>query len=258
MQVSFSVSGSFINDLATNQFLYEKRPYEEVKKLLFSCMQGTNEEEAVLEKHVQDVLLGRARFSGNTADGSFCLLELDECPTTLFNEFNKMQNKVAELEKVLKDYTNLRTYLDAYVRFGKESADEFLDDLSEEDKTILKPESSSFSEQLDSFIRQLEIEDEFPESYGWVDPKGQFYPIEWGDHQKWAYDKSVELGYVDFEKPIDLYNGGDALVEHGWILLHNPSQGIPQITQSQIKRMTNVQKDFLYKYFIDRGTYTAS
>lgn len=253
MQLSFSVVGSFINDLATNQFLYENRSYEEVKKLLLSCMQGTDESEEVLEKHVQDVLLGRAKFSGNTSDGSFCLLELEEYPTTLFNEFNKMQSKIVEFEKLQKDYTSLRTYLDAYVRLGKESADEFLDDLCEEDRNILKPASSSFSEQLDSFIRQWEIEDKFPESYGWIDPRGQFYPVDWGDHQKWAYGKSVELGYIDSEQSVDLYNGGDVLTERGWVLLHNPSRGIPQIQQSQTKRMTKAQKEFLYKYFTDRG-----
>lgn len=46
---------------------------------------------------------------------------------------------------------------------------------------------------------------------------------------------------------------GDFLTDRGWVLLHNPSQGIAIPTTSPGKRYTKAQKEFLYQYFIDRN-----
>ena len=45
---------------------------------------------------------------------------------------------------------------------------------------------------------------------------------------------------------------GDWLVERGWVLLHNPSQGIAFPTRNPAKRYTKAQKEFLYDYYMER------
>lgn len=55
-----------------------------------------------------------------------------------------------------------------------------------------------------------------------------------------------------------LYNSGDALVDRGWILLHNPSQGIAYPTESENHVRTKAQKEFLYDYYIERKCYSEA
>lgn len=45
---------------------------------------------------------------------------------------------------------------------------------------------------------------------------------------------------------------GDWLVERGWVLLHNPSQGIAFPTKNPVKEYTKAQKEFLYDYYMER------
>lgn len=45
--------------------------------LLLSCMGGTEMSEKELRRHAEDVLIGRAEFSGNTANGTFCMTAYD-------------------------------------------------------------------------------------------------------------------------------------------------------------------------------------
>lgn len=42
-------------------------------------------------------------------------------------------------------------------------------------------------------------------------------------------------------------------MEHGWILLHSPSQGIAVPTRNPLKRYTKAQQEFLYDYYMERG-----
>ena len=52
---------------------------------------------------------------------------------------------------------------------------------------------------------------------------------------------------------LPIFGAGDWLVERGWILLHNPSQGIAFPTKNPVKRYTKAQQDFLYDYYMERG-----
>ena len=50
----------------------------------------------------------------------------------------------------------------------------------------------------------------------------------------------------------EILNPGDWLVDRGWVLLHNPSQGVAFATGSLVRDMTKAQKEFLYDYYIER------
>ena len=36
-------------------------------------------------------------------------------------------------------------------------------------------------------------ENRSPYEYGWLSPSGEFFPVEWGEHQSWALKKIKEL-----------------------------------------------------------------
>ena len=72
-ELTFSVKGEFITQLAREWMFCEEREFEKVMDLLLSCMGGTEMSEKELRRCAEDVLIGRAEFSGNTANGTFCM-----------------------------------------------------------------------------------------------------------------------------------------------------------------------------------------
>lgn len=46
--------------------------------------------------------------------------------------------------------------------------------------------------------------------------------------------------------------GKDDLVRRGWVLLHNPQQGIAIPTRDITREYTKAQKEFLYDYYMER------
>ena len=54
-------------------------------------------------------------------------------------------------------------------------------------------------------------------------------------------------------KTSSLNTFGDYLVERGWVLMHNISQGLAFPTRNPLKPYTKAQKEFLYDYYIERG-----
>lgn len=112
-------------------------------------------------------------------------------------------------------------------------------------------------------IIDIEREDEAkeelkPSDYGWLSPDGTFYPVEFGKHQAWAASYLLSLcksGKISYEKAKLRNSGdsGDALIEIGWILIHNPSRRSIQITRDESKRITEPQQKFLYNFIYNHG-----
>lgn len=104
--------------------------------------------------------------------------------------------------------------------------------------------------RLDSFITRMMDEKEYTTGdFGWLEPNGTFHEVEWGEHQDWA-NKYVEENYPDQSE--DIFDAGGWLANRGWVLLHNPSQGIAFATGSLVRDMTKAQKEFLYDYYTER------
>lgn len=45
----------------------------------------------------------------------------------------------------------------------------------------------------------------------------------------------------------------DGAIKRGWVLLHNPSQGIAIPTRDFSREYTKAQKEFLYDYYMERN-----
>lgn len=103
-----------------------------------------------------------------------------------------------------------------------------------------------------------EEKDSESNEYGWLSPKGDFYPVEFGNHQAWAADYLLKLyrkGEISYEKARIKGDGnaGDLLIGMGWILIHNPTRQYITISKDESKRETKAQKEFLYDFFCKHG-----
>lgn len=261
-EIRFSVSGKFITNLAREWFYLESRPLEKVMDLLLSCMCGTDMSEKELRRNAKDILLGRAEFSGNTRDDTFCMTiyEPEEQPETpkqfdIFRRFSEEVRKRKDAEKEKEKYAEWYSVAMEYVP-------EYLKNQVREE-TGQPIESRYGSDMLAGFMkRMLDEEKHSTEDYGWLAPDGTFHEVEWGNHQEWAqnyieehFPEVVDDSDVDLQQKcnVGLIGAGDWLVERGWILLHSPSQGIAFPTRNPLKRYTKAQQEFLYDYYMERG-----
>lgn len=92
------------------------------------------------------------------------------------------------------------------------------------------------------------------------------HAVEWGNHQEWANDyldknltqeerfaAMVEINASGMVKSSpDVIGAADYLVRRGWVLLHNPQQGIAIPTRDITREYTKAQKEFLYDYYMER------
>lgn len=260
---SFSLNGEFITQLAKERFFMEGAGYENVMELLLSCMCGTEMSDRKLKRYAEDVLLGRAEFAGNTADGTFCMRTYDaedESPEVpeyfnIFAGYGKLKKKLKETEKELDKmrewYTVAMEHVPIYDRNNV---------LRETGQPI---ESRYGNQMLDSFMeRMLDEEEHSTEDYGWIAPDGTFHAVEWGNHQEWAqqyieehFPEAADDDETDMQTHcnIGLIGAGDWLAEKGWVLLHSPSQGIARPTKDPRRNYTKAQKEFLYDYYMERN-----
>lgn len=262
-EVTFNIEGKFITQLAREWMFYEGREFEKVMDLLLSCMCGTNQSEKTLRRFAEDVLLGRAELSGNTAEGTFCLTtyNADEQPDVLdgFNIFGRYSEEIRkrketeeEKEKYMEWYEIAMEYIPEYLKNEVRR------------RTGQSVKNPYNSDNLAGFMeRMTDKEEHSTEDYGWLSPDGTFYEVEWGNHQQWAEkyirtnmteEQWLEAGIHEKGKfQSASYNTfGDWLVERGWVLLHSPSQGIAFPTRNPLKRYTKAQQEFLYDYYMER------
>lgn len=260
--LTFGVDGKFITDIAREWLFYEGKDFDKVMELLLSCMGGTDMTPERLKRYAEDVLLGRAEFSGSTADGSFhmTVFEPEEQPKVpdRFNIFRKLSSEISKRKELEKDRDKYREWYSTAMEHVPEYAK---NKVLEETGQPIDSRYGSFA--LDSFVeRMLDEEEHSTGDYGWLSPGGEFYEVDWGNHQEWA-QRFIEENFpeTDEDTEIDmqvkcnvgLIGAGDWLVERGWVLLHNPSQGIAIPTKNPTKRYTKKQQEFLYDYYMERG-----
>ena len=259
--VSFQTTGEFVTRIARSWYWDEGKPWPTVEELLLACMSGTDQSREELVELARKVVYGKAKFIGNTTDGSYALTDDDKdlVSENLENLRSKIEELKEENEELTERYAGLVEYLYEhgyeYIirRAGVEASD---------DSTAMTPE-------LESYLEQQKIEDQgIEDNYGWLSPSGEFFPVEWGDHQAWAHEKALELGLIGKDETWVNSRGetrcawtgeeGDILVDNGWVLLHNPSMGIAIAQFSPTKRLTKAQKEFLFGYYTDRGQNTIA
>ena len=251
--VSFSVTGEFVTRTAREWLWLEGKPWSFVEEFLLSCMSGTDKSREELVELATKVVIGRAKFIGNTGDGSYAMVEDDQ---DLIGKYTGLWNKkVSEMKKDLREtedkYYSLTSCL---IDSGKGYL------LQDAGVTDDDDEDPVASEMLNSFMKQDAIEREgFTDNYGWLEPNGTFHPVKFADHTGFAFEVIKNRGWEKEFSVSDvdgIYACGDFLTEKkGWALLHNPGRGVAFVTSSDTKPLTKAQREFLYGYYSDRGLW---
>jgi len=189
--VCFTISGEFVTNLSREWLYLEKRPYKKVIDFLLACMCGTELKEKTLKKYANDVLLGKRKFIGNTANDTFCMVNDDVNIIDLFPLY--FENKIKKQIRIIKD----------------------------------KPQKLKIDNNR-LFPERVVVSDKH---YGWLNPQGVYYEVSWGKHEAWAmeyiklhypaeYEKTCYYGdFLKSKKWILLHNpcGGAAEYPAGCI-----------------------------------------
>lgn len=260
--LSFSIQGEFITQLTREWFYCAEKDIHKIIGILVDCMAGTDTPEEQLKRYAEDVLLGRAAIVGNTSDGTYCL-EIYEpgeeklpCGMDIWKLPIKLKETERKLEEMYKQWSVAMELVPENIKreIRKELGEETVEDKQQE--------------ALDGFIKRMTDQEEHStEDYGWLEPNGTFHAVEWGNHQEWAnnyleknltpeeqFDAMVEINTSGMAKSgTDVVGVADYLVKRGWILLHNPTQGIAFPTSNPTGRITKAQKEFLYDYYTERN-----
>lgn len=246
-RLSFTVTGAFVTKTAREWFWDEHKPWEKVEEFLLACMCGTGKGREELVSLARDVVLGRAKFTGDTADGSYCMVA-DDGEYAIVAAESLM--KRLEVEKAGR--RSLETQMENLMdRIIDEDCEWLLEDR--------RPQEMDMNPRLKSFLEQREIEDKHDDNYGWLEPNGTFHPVEFAEHQGWAHRYITEErpdwaeDFQSWSKTVLFDGAGDFLASKGWVLLHNPGMGVAFITPEEGVRLTKAQKEFLFGYFTDRG-----
>ncbi len=251
--LSFRVEGEFITRLAREK-VYLECDMAYAMQLLLSCMDGTDLEEFELRQMAFSIINGEARLKGTYPgeDYGFEYLESKDEKYDLASYISKLRS---ECEKAKEESEKMTGWYNIAMNHVPEYKwDDVLVETGQK-----KPDRTSFGNSLlDGFMKRMMDEEEHTtEDYGWLEPNGTFHGVEWGEHTKWADDwlceNLTEDEYEKVEEEYYLSSGGDALVDRGWVLLHNPSHGIAFPTRKETGRYTKAQKEFLYDYYMERN-----
>lgn len=246
-QLSFTVTGAFVTKTAREWFWDEHKPWEKVEEFLLACMCGTDKGREELVSLARDVVLGRAKFTGDTADGSYCMVADDGEYAIMAAESLMKRLEVEKAER--RDLeTRIENLMD---RIIDEDCEWLLEDRQSQEMDM--------NPLLKSFLEQREIEDKHDDNYGWLEPNGTFHPVEFAEHNGFAFEVIKNRGWEKEFSVSDvggIYACGDFLTEKkGWALLHNPGRGVAFVTSSDTKPLTKAQREFLFGYYTDRGLH---
>lgn len=233
----FWTTGEWVTSFARQLFYQEHKEWDYIEKLLLYCMAGTDTPEETLKQYGIDLLAGRRCLVGSTKDGTYALVEDTSHPELAL---------AYESERALRD-----RWGDNWPK-AKCEAEERAELMRQ---ARAEAESASMWE---SVYKMRRFQQEKGCAYGWLEPSGEFHPVEWGEHQKWAralLREEVGGRYLDMSDQARNYPG-DVLVERGWVLLHNPAMGVPVVTTT--RRLTMAQRKFLYDYYAQLGEYETA
>lgn len=261
-RISFDIHGEFITQLAREWFYTGEKSHEKVIEILMDSMTGTDTPEAQIRRYAEDILLGRADLKGSTAAGTYHLETYEPGEEEQMPQSMNIWKEVERRKKAEKDLRRMIERWDVAMDHISESTQrEIRKELGEETAEDRQQDA------LGSFMkRMMDEEDHTTEDYGWLEPNGTFHAVEWGNHQEWANDyldknltqeerfaAMVEINASGMVKSsTDVIGAADYLVRRGWVLLHNPQQGIAIPTRDITREYTKAQKEFLYDYYMER------
>lgn len=264
-RLHFSVQGEFITNLALEQ-CYESNRIAYAIRLLMGCLHADGQSEADCLWLAIQVLSGKLAIKG-TYPGPDYRIEEIEHPDPRYDLTAKLHDLVAELHAKDQQIYSLTQKLNCVAealdseqklrkinQVWREDYGESDDIFPDVGYNLSMPKNPILSSMLDSYLTQERI-GRRSDDYGWLDPQGRFYPVDWGEHQGWAFRYLQKTEPSQWKHRESVNEGGDYLVSKGWILLHSPHAGVPVVTHDPVRPMTKAQREFLFGYYTDRNLH---
>lgn len=238
--VGFSVNGEWLTGFIKEQFFHEGKGFDWVIQTISAMFKDQNGlDDKRIAQMAQDIILGRSRFTGNSGDGSFKYLDGSDEPIKpdFFRRYANMSKELKSEREARIDADEAWQELALVVKGEIKRAD----CANQRNVDLLKPTP------IKEYIGRMIADDEDTPPYGFISPDGTFYPVDWCEHEEFAWRKIREK--YEEEEAFSEFTGKDFLIcQKGWLLLHNPSRGNPILTSGD-KPMTKAQREFLFDYY---------
>lgn len=267
----FSVQGKMITDLAREKLYYDNNlPY--AIDLLMSCMETDQISKGDRLLIAVQILNGEKEIVGTYPGDDYGIQDckptknqktitswcesLSEELAQLKAEKNELIQKLICIGENLSEWD--RTKINTAWRTEYDGTSRYIFDdpgsrALERANAVLSGLSgfNTNSDPVQDFLDRMT--DPHDEDYGWLEPNGTFHAADWGHHQTFAREW-LEKHDPDFNPTSkEYYAPGDVLVNRGWVLLHNPSQGLAFITKSDTRPLTKAQQNYLFDYYTERN-----
>lgn len=253
-KLSFSVRGETITMLARDR-LYDRNDLLGALELIMDCTMTDQLTEEKRFRIAFDILDGKKEIVGVYPGETYGIRDCEEQdPVHNIKAWQERINvRLKRLENENREWVKkmicIGENLDIYEKRKINAAWKNEYDGNEIFEDALQ--TIPYSELLQSALERMSCSEE--DDYGWLEPSGKFHPADWGHHQSFARDW-LEQNDPEFNPGNPKYcYPGDILVDRGWILLHNPAQGVAFVTQSDTKQPTKAQREFLYDYYMKRN-----
>ena len=267
--INMNVDGYFLTNMA-RQMLYNEGKYKDAYELLYYATQCDELSEVEHQILIYDILNGKKEISGNTANGTYTVIECENKENTFTNLNDFIENLVKKNKKLEKENLKYQKERNFLISNFLEAEPKVLSKILNEYKDYFDEEMLSKEEKEELCIKEDSIISDKPKEktsfflsesykfgdYGWLSPSGIFYPVAFGEHDGWA--REYILKHYNVENELELFEAfkcGDFLTKQHWILLHNPSWGIAQVSMQEGYQPTKAQKDFLFTYYAKRNKY---
>ena len=272
-RVRFTIDGAMINGIALDKLWYEN-DFAGAVDVLMSATQPAEDVPYAKERQLAtclSILDGRSEIRGVYPGPDYGVYPVDEADEghgkSLADWFASIRQRLADADRRVR---TMQEKLQCVAEELSEAQMVEIDaawrsewcDPGDDDRTIFGTSAQAQIEyaMVNEFVQRMESDVDEPD-YGWLFPDGTFHPVEWGEHQHWAWSWLMAHD-PDFKEMTDPRSGnyvpidraGDYLSEHHRaILLHNPGLGTANATGVPGHRMTKAQKEYLYDYYTKRG-----
>lgn len=283
-KLSFSITGEFITKTAREMLRDNK--LASALELLMNCLVTDQAPKLQILGLALAILNGDYELRGTYPGDDYGAVETSQHgqARNLMDHQESLRKKLSELEERNRALTQKLIFVQEYLRenaylfdqreFEDAYRNEFDGDFFEKTDDDIEAESAlqilsawdnaqsndaampSGPSPVEDMLARLHAGSE--DDYGWLFPDGTFYPVDFGEHTKWAidyltehdpeYQQKVLTGETRFDLATDTLEK-----QFKAVLLHNPQWGVAGISDETANRLTKTQREWLFDYYTKRN-----
>ena len=258
VQLHFSIQGEFITNLAREK-CYEENDIAYALNLLTHCLMSDDLPQETILGLAFQILDGTMEIVGTYPGEDYGIRPVPNAMPRLMDHLKSLKTQLDTYKKkeqqAVEKLCCLAETIPSYMKYQVNDAwkEYGYDDSIFPDVAASEP-SPLLDDVFDRILNSCADDD-----YGWLEPDGTYHPVEWAHHQNWARHYLKEQNHsLMLDSMTRGCAPGDLLVEQGWVLLHNPGQGLARPTYNTARGLTKKQKEFLFDYYVKRKKETLA